>query len=120
MTVGACILSVDRNGKKRWDWCSPVTIEGAPAVAASGAIYFPAPWRSLFAFQNDHTDLWHYSTDGNLSTSPVIDGDGTIYVSDGKFLYAINSTNGLAPPAKSSWPMFRASARHTGRAQNVN
>ena len=56
----------------------------------------------------------------NVAASPVIDGGGTIYACDGKFLYAINSTNGLAPPAKSSWPMFRANARHTGRVQSVN
>jgi outer membrane protein assembly factor BamB len=120
LTVGACILTVDRNGKKRWDWCSPVTINDAPAVAASGAVYFPAPWRSLFAFQNDRTHLWHFSTDGNLTASPMIGNDGTIYVCDGMFLHAINSTSGLAPPAKSSWPMFRANARHTGRVQSVN
>jgi outer membrane protein assembly factor BamB len=120
LAVGACIWSVDRNGKKRWDWCSPVTIDASPAVAAGNAVYFSAPWRSLFAFQNDRADLWHFSTEGNLTTSPVIDGGGTIYVCDGKYLYAINSTNGLAPPAKSSWPMFRANARHTGRVQRVN
>jgi len=118
--VGACVLSVDRNGKKRWDCCSPVTINATPAVAGGGAVYFSAPWRSLFAFQNDHTDLWHFSTDANITTSLVIDGSGTIYVCDGKFLYAINSANGLAPPAKSSWPMFRANARHTGRVQSEN
>jgi len=30
-------------------------------------------------------------------------------------LHAINSADRLAPPAKSSWPMFRANARHIGR-----
>jgi outer membrane protein assembly factor BamB len=120
LTVGACILSFDRNGKKRWDDCSPVTIDGAPAVAASGAVYCPLPWRRLVAFQNNRPELWNFSTDANITTSPVIDSSGTIYVCDGKFLYAINSANGLAPPAKSSWPMFRANARHTGRVQSVN
>jgi len=118
LAVGPCILSVDRNGKKRWDWCSPVPIDATPAVAADGAIYFAAPWRSLFAFQNDRTDLWHVSTIANIIASPMIGNDGTVYVCDGQFLYAINSTNHLAPPAKSSWPMFRANPRHTGRVQN--
>ena len=120
LAVGACILSVDRNGKKRWDWCSPVAIDATPAVAANDEVYFSAPWRSLFAFQNDRTVLWRFSTEANLVASPVIGNDGTIYVCDGPFLHAINSTNGLAPPAKSSWPMFRANARHTGRVQSVN
>ena len=120
LAVGACIWSVDRNGKKRWDWCSPVAIDASLAVAADGAIYCPAPWRSLFTFRNDRKELWRFSTDGNLSASPVIDAGGTLYLCDGINLRAINSTNGLAPPAKSSWPMFRADARHTGRVQNVN
>ena len=118
--VGACLWSVDRDGKKRWDWCSPVPVDATPAVAANGEVYFSAPWRSLFAFQNDRTDLWHFSADGNLVASPVIGDNGTIYICDGMFLHAINSTSGLAPPAKSSWPMFRANARHTGRVQSVN
>ena len=120
LMVGACLWSVDRNGKKRWDWCSPVPVDATPAVAANGEVYFSAPWRSLFAFQGDRTDLWHFSADANLVASPVIGNDGTIYICDGMFLHAINSTNGLAPPAKSSWPMFRANARHTGRVQSVN
>jgi outer membrane protein assembly factor BamB len=95
-------------------------VDATPAVAANGEVYFSAPWRSLFAFQNDRTDLWHFSADGNLVASPVIGDNGTIYICDGMFLHAINSTNGLAPPAKSSWPMFRANARHTGRVQSVN
>jgi outer membrane protein assembly factor BamB len=120
LAVGACLWSVDRNGEKRWDWCRAVPIDATPAVAAYDEVYFSAPWRSLFACQNDRTDLWHISTAANLVASPVIGDDGTIYVCDGMYLRAINSTNGLAPPAKSSWPMFRANARHTGRVQSVN
>jgi hypothetical protein len=49
-----------------------------------------------------------------MSASPAIGGNGIIYVADGRFLQALVATN--APPlAKSSWPMFRANLRHTGR-----
>jgi outer membrane protein assembly factor BamB len=120
LMVGACLWSADRDGKKRWDWCSAVPVNATPAVAANDEVYFSAPWRNLFAFQSDRTDLWHFSADGNLAASPVIGDNGTIYICDGMFLHAINSANGLPPPAKSSWPMFRANARHTGRVQSVN
>ena len=120
LMVGACLWSADRDGKKRWDWCSPVPVNATPAVAANDEVYFSAPWRNLFAFQSDRTDLWHFSANGNLAASPVIGDNGTIYICDGMFLHAINSANGLPPPAKSSWPMFRANARHTGRVQSVN
>jgi hypothetical protein len=42
---------------------------------------------------------------------------GAIYFSAGGFLYAIRPMNEIAPPAKSSWPLWRADAQHTGRVQ---
>jgi outer membrane protein assembly factor BamB len=122
LAVNTCVWSVDRNGKKRWDWCAsayPIKAAAA-AVAANGLVYFSVTWRNLFAFRSDGAELWHLEMLDSLVASPVIDGSGTIYICDSASLRAINSTNGLAPPAKSSWPMFRANARHTGRAQNVN
>jgi outer membrane protein assembly factor BamB len=113
-------ISVAPSGKIRWRWCSAVPIDASPAVAANGEVYFSAPWRRLFAFQQDGAELWHLDTAANLVASPIIGDDGTVYVSDGQFLRAINSTNGLAPPAKSSWPMFRANVRHTGRVPGGN
>ena len=74
----------------------------------------------MFAFEQNGAELWHVDTEANLGASPVIGEDGTVYISDGRFLSAINSTNGLPPPAKSSWPVFRANSRHTGRVQNVH
>jgi hypothetical protein len=54
----------------------------------------------------------------------VVADNGSIYISATYNLYgfshAMNSTNQLVPPAKSSWPMFRANAQHTGRVQKVN
>jgi outer membrane protein assembly factor BamB len=43
----------------------------------------------------DGTQKWVFPTGGDVSSSPAIDSDGTIYVGsdDGK-LYAINPTNG--------------------------
>jgi len=107
--------SVDRGGKKRWDWGSPVLIHASPAVAANGLVYFSAPWRKLVAVRPDGTELWHLDTTANPVASPMILENGTVVLCDEQVLRAINSTNGLPPPAKSSWPMFRANARHTGR-----
>jgi outer membrane protein assembly factor BamB len=120
LSVNPWNVSIGPDGKIRWRWGTAVPVDASPAVAANGEIYFPAPWRRLFALQRNGTELWHVDTTGNLVASPVIGADGTVYVSDGRFLCAINSTNGLAPPAKSSWPMFHADVRHTGRVQIVN
>jgi outer membrane protein assembly factor BamB len=120
LAVNKIGISVGSDGKmqRKYNY-SPVLIDASPAVAADGEIYFAAPWRTLRAYQPNSPELWHIDTAANLVASPVIGNDGTVYVSDGQFLRAINSTNGLAPPAKSSWPMFRANARRTGRVQSV-
>jgi outer membrane protein assembly factor BamB len=111
--IGICISS---EGKKRMDFdYSVVLLDATPAVAANGAIYCSAPWRKLVAFLPDGQESWHVDTVANIVASPTIGNDGTVYISDGQFLHAINSPAGLPLAAKSSWPMFRANPRHTGR-----
>ncbi len=58
---------------------------------------------------------WRFPTMAEVSSSPAIGPDGTVYVgcSDG-YVYAVYSTSlGLAD---SPWPMFHHDVRHTGRA----
>jgi outer membrane protein assembly factor BamB len=121
LTANKIGISVGSDGKKQWEYnYAVVLIDATPAVAANGEVYFASPWRKLCAFHINGNELWHVDTVANLVASPTIGSDGTIFVCDGPFLRAINSTNGLAPPAKSSWPMFRGDARHTGRVQNMH
>jgi outer membrane protein assembly factor BamB len=109
-------ISISSEGKERLEFdFSPLWVDATPAIAANGDIYFSAPWRRLSACQSDGLEIWHVDTAGNLTASPTIGNDGTVYVADGQFLRAINSPAGLPLAAKSSWPMFRANPRHTGR-----
>ena len=94
---------------------SALLVDATPAVAANGDIYCSTPWRKLVAYLPDGHERWHAETMGNLTASPTIGNDGTVYVADGHFLHAINSPAGLPLAARSSWPMFRANPRHTGR-----
>ena len=48
--------------------------------------------------------------------SPLIDSEGTIYITDLSGVYAIY---GSAPPAESPWPMYRHDALRTGN-RNFN
>ena len=116
--VEACWYSYTGDGKKRWYWCGAFDVNDSAAIAANGTVYFPVSWRKLVAVQQNCTELWHVDTDTSILASPVIGNDGTVFFCDGVYLYAVNSTNG-PPPAKSSWPMVRADARHTGRVQNA-
>jgi outer membrane protein assembly factor BamB len=92
---------------------SPCWIDETPAVA-QGTICFPAPWRQLWACDLNGNELWLAVATNNLTSSPVIGGDGIIYCSCGHLVEAFQAPVPLFP-ARSSWPMFRADARHTGR-----
>jgi outer membrane protein assembly factor BamB len=112
-------ISISSEGRKRMDFnYSAVLVDATPAIAANGDIYCSEPWRKLSAFQPDGNEIWHVDTAANFVASPVIGEGGTIYISDGQFLRAINSPAGLPGLAKSPWPMFRANPRHTGRVSD--
>jgi outer membrane protein assembly factor BamB len=117
--VNGCLYSVANDGEKTCWYCSG-NVDQTPAVAADGLIYFSAPWRRLVAIKPDCVEQWHFDTELNLSTSPVIGSNGIVYACDGRLLYAVIPPNNPAPPAKSSWPMFRANPRHTGCVQSEN
>ena len=59
--------------------------------------------------------IWKFETGDDVTSSPAIGSDGTVYVrSDDTKLYAIKTdSKGLA---KSPWPMRGQNARHMGRA----
>jgi len=103
-------------GSLVWQWGLPVWVDETPAVA-QGMVCFTAPWRQLLATKLDGTPLWVAHTDDNLSSSPVIGNQGQVYFSCDRFILAIQPPMPLLP-VKSSWPMFRANARHTGRVGN--
>ena len=116
VAAAGCYYIISKDGVKGWWYCGALPVDQTPAVAADGLIYLPAAWRRLAAIRPG-AEQWVVDTSPeNVVSSPAIGADGTIYVSCGTFLAAINSaTNRLAPLAKSSWPMFRANPRHTGR-----
>ena len=82
-------------------------------MVANELIYFSAPWGDLAAFDSDGNVRWLANVNG-VKSSAAIAPDGMIYVTDGRTLNALAATNS-APLAKSSWPMWRANAQHTGR-----
>ena len=107
-------ICVSRQGEKVWERGSADVIDASPAVAANAIIYCASPWRNIFGLQTNGVSQWEILEDSAITASPAIGNDGTIYATEGMYLVAIVATNS-APPAKSSWPMFRANPRHTGR-----
>jgi outer membrane protein assembly factor BamB len=115
VTAGHWMFAVSAAGAKVWDWWSPCWLDEAPAVI-QGSVCFSQPWRRLSARQPNGHDLWCGKLTENLTSSPVVGHDGAIYFNGGRYIQAVAPPD-LLPPGKSSWPMFRADARHTGRVQ---
>jgi outer membrane protein assembly factor BamB len=107
---------VSKDGKKIWEYGSPNLINISPVAAGNGLVYFAASWGDLAAFNSQGRVVWSSPIGAGIipNNSPVISADGTIYLGEGRRLFCFTATNG-APLAKSSWPMFRANPRHTGR-----
>jgi outer membrane protein assembly factor BamB len=111
---------VSAEGKKIWDYGSPWPLDNSAAAAANGLVYFAAAWGDLAAFNAQGQVVWSAFIGPGIvpNTSPAIGSDGVIYVGEGRDLFSFAPTNS-APLAKSSWPMFRADLRRTGRVQTV-
>jgi outer membrane protein assembly factor BamB len=110
---------VSADGKKISLDGSPMPIDFSAAAAANGLVYFASAWGNVHSFDPQGRIVWSVdmSTNGLIPKgSPAIGSDGAIYLGDGRDLYSFAPTNS-APPAKSSWPMWRANPQHTGRVQ---
>jgi outer membrane protein assembly factor BamB len=94
-------------------WSREVGISGSPAIAADGTVYaVDYSIAKVYAFTATGSNIWSVDLPAPSFTSPVIGSDGTLYVSGGSALYAINATS---PPAATSWPMFRQDAGRQAR-----
>lgn len=114
--VNNTLCAFKADGAKNWFFGYP-TIEGTPAIAADGTVYFGGSDSGvgiLYAFTSAG-HAWSYTTVGALAaSSPAIADDGTVYL--GSHSYRFCALKGKAPLAKSPWPKFRGNARQTGRA----
>jgi len=108
---------VSPEGRVVWTWGgAPVWMDGTPVVA-QGTIIFPAPWRTLWAMRPDGTELWRINLKDNAIGSLVLVSPDRLYYCRPAYVEACQPPEALQP-AKSTWPMFRADARHTGRVGN--
>lgn len=96
-----------------WEWISDTERELTMAATTS-QIYVIGYGRKFNALNAAGQLVWTFPLDKNLTSAPVIAGDGTIYASREESLYAIYPPH-PASTAKGSWPMFRGNAQHTGR-----
>jgi outer membrane protein assembly factor BamB len=114
LPVNQSTLSFSKTGERRGFWPSALQLEFPPAIV-TGRVYVSRPWRTLDGIQEDFQFLWVANFSDNVTAAPMVDEQGIIYICANTSLNAVRPPGGLFPPAKSSWPLFRANARHTGR-----
>jgi outer membrane protein assembly factor BamB len=107
--------SISPGGKLNWEWSLADQWNDTTAVAlANGNVYFSWPWRQLAGALPTQPRIEDIQLPDNLSSSPTVTGKGIFYFTCFRNLLAVTPANS-APPANSSWPMFRANPQHTGR-----
>lgn len=111
---GQRTLIISPAGAILWNWGPSAWVDAVPA-AAQGLLYLAPPGHSLWAVLPDGSaSPWSFSTVDTITAAPVIGNHGEVYLCCGRFLQAVQPPTPLLP-AKSSWPMFHANARHNGR-----
>ncbi|HEX9047461.1 MAG TPA: PQQ-binding-like beta-propeller repeat protein [Verrucomicrobiae bacterium] len=113
LAAGRSPMIVSPAGKIVWQWQSPYWIDVTPA-AAEGMVCFWAPHREIWGREPNGHELWASVTPSEIVSSLVISDQGIIYFCCPGGLLAWQAPLPLHP-ARSSWPMFRGDARHTGR-----
>ncbi len=114
--VNNMFQALDPVGAKRWDFGYPI-IEGAPALAIDGTVYFGGTGDGggfLSRWSADGTQRADVVLGGVVTGSPAITSDGTVYIGAmNAICVALKGGVGLA---HGGWPKFRGNAAQNGRA----
>ncbi|MFA5343635.1 MAG: FG-GAP-like repeat-containing protein [Kiritimatiellia bacterium] len=111
---GTNLYSFYADGSSGKVWATDGTIKSSPTIAADGAILVGSENTGLYSFNPDGTTNWVLELDEVVHyNSPLIQRDGTIYMTDENNLYAIF---GSAPTIRTNWPTVRHDVLHTGNA----
>lgn len=103
--------AITPDGYKKWTFPTGAWIRSSPVVGKDGETYISSYDKSVYCIDANGKKKWSVGTGAEISSSPAL-ASGTLYIGswDNK-LYAIETGSELA---KSSWPMFRGNAAHTG------
>ncbi len=114
--VNNVFFALDPVGSKKWEFGNPI-IEGAPALAADGMVYFGGTGDGggfLSRWSTDGTGRTDVVLGGIVTGSPAITRDGTVYL--GAMNTVCVALKGGAGLAHGGWPKFRGNAAQNGRA----
>ncbi len=110
--TGSALIAIDRaSAQVQWQYTTPVSTVGSPAMSDDGTLFFSAG-NTLYSLNRDQTLEWTLSVDSKILSSPTIAGDGTIYIGcDDSALYAVNPDGSLkwTHIAIGPWAAFHSS-----------
>jgi len=118
--INQFVIVICSKGKSSWGTHSGYPIETAQ-LAVAGGFYITRPWFNFLGVKRESTNiwdaqvLWEAHLNANTTSSPILDSTGIVYVCAERGFYAIQPPGPVAPLSSSSWPMFHANTRHTGR-----
>lgn len=96
-TEGGQLLALDSRaaGKEKYRVAARAGIVAAPAIAASGDVYWAALDGELRRMSSRGDIIWSVALDGQILSSPSIGDDGTVYVGAGTSILALSPDNGV-------------------------
>ncbi len=78
-------------GQLQWRFQTGGDVDGAPAIAADGTLYFGSCDGGIYALNPDGSLKWQYLTAAAVIGVPAIGADGTVYAgSHDNYIYALN------------------------------
>ena len=108
-----CSLTAD--GKLRWTFPNNNPIPNSGAALAEKLIFLNGPWAYSGLANTQANFLWSFPVGYGFYGSANVSPSGVIYFPDLQYIYAFVPVPNAEPPAKSSWPLWRANPQHTGR-----
>jgi outer membrane protein assembly factor BamB len=88
-------------------------------AATRDALVFAHLGRQFWVQPDAGGELWHFDLNGEPVSSPVLGNHGEVYFCVSRGVMALQPPALLMQPSTSSWPMFRAESRHTGRVRTA-
>jgi len=83
------------NGTLKWKFHVDGRVQGPPAISPDGSIYFTSYDNNrIYALYSNGTLKWAFRA-GYMYNSPVVGGDGTIYVGSTLWIWALNPNGTL-------------------------
>jgi outer membrane protein assembly factor BamB len=105
------LYAVTSGGELKWEYDAGAPITASPAVDAEENIYFTSKNGRFHCVAAGGKRRW--MAQFGAAGCPIIAKDGTIYLADLGYIYAIE---GSTPPSTGPWPMKRHDSAGTGRA----